>query len=496
LPRRPAGLLAMTGERKIIKIMLIMKDKVNKIIEYGLYLLAFLLPLQTRWIIKAGMVNNGSFEYGTISLYGTDILLIILIGMFFYSNKSKIENRKLKIPLIWWLIAGLDLFIFISIWLAPDKILALYKYGVFLLGVGLFWLVIKANYDKTKLIYYFLAGVFLQSILGCWQFLTQSSFANKWFGLALHDPAELGTSVIEAMGSDGYGERWLRAYGSLDHPNIIGGVLVAGILFCLYLILDKNYEKISKSPSTGSGQAKFLISKQIIFYCFLFTFITALFFTFSRAAWLAVIIGVAIILVGLIVEKDLRGQRQLLPLILVSVFLIFSLYANFKNLVDTRMTGESRLETKSNNERIVSYQEAWQVIKKHPFFGVGIGNYSLAVKNEIAPKEQSWYYQPTHNTFLLVLSEVGVFGVVFFAGLFLYILIINFQLSILNKFLIFNFQFKNIFFQNILNISLICALIILMFFDHWLWSLHFGVLLFWFLLGLILRDSGELEKVR
>ena len=53
--------------------------KIRKIIEYGLYLLVFLLPWQTRWIIKAGMINGGYSEYGTISLYGTDILLIILL---------------------------------------------------------------------------------------------------------------------------------------------------------------------------------------------------------------------------------------------------------------------------------------------------------------------------------------------------------------------------------------------------------------------------------
>jgi len=49
-----------------------MLKTINKTIEYGLYLLVFLLPIQTRWIIKLG-----ESEYGTVSLYGTDVLLIL-----------------------------------------------------------------------------------------------------------------------------------------------------------------------------------------------------------------------------------------------------------------------------------------------------------------------------------------------------------------------------------------------------------------------------------
>ncbi|MFH0924009.1 MAG: hypothetical protein V1825_04730 [Candidatus Falkowbacteria bacterium] len=71
-----------------------MLKTINKTIEYGLYLLVFLLPIQTRWIIKLG-----ESEYGTVSLYGTDILLIMLIALFavlhFKTKKLEIRNWKL-----------------------------------------------------------------------------------------------------------------------------------------------------------------------------------------------------------------------------------------------------------------------------------------------------------------------------------------------------------------------------------------------------------------
>ena len=208
--------------------------KIQKIIEYGLYALVFLLPIQTRWIIKAGEINGGYSEYGTISLYGTDILLSVLLSLFVVyklCQRQQVTSYKLQVTRIWWMIAGLELFIFISIFFAPDKVLAVYRYGVFLLGVGLFWLVVSAYYDRLKLAYAFLGGVMFQAGLGIWQFFSQSSFASKWLGLAAHDPAELGTSVVETLD----GGRWLRAYGGLDHPNVLGGLVVIGILLIVIM---------------------------------------------------------------------------------------------------------------------------------------------------------------------------------------------------------------------------------------------------------------------
>jgi hypothetical protein len=37
-------------------------------------------------------------------------------------------------------------------------------------------------------------------------------------------------------------------------------------------------------------------------------------------------------------------------------------------------------------------------------------------------------------------------------------------------------------------LSILAALAIIMVFDHYFWSLHFGVLFFWALLGLIYKD--------
>ena len=45
-------------------------------------LFLFLLPWQTRWFYQSGSLNGGYWEYGTFSLYGTQILLWLIIILF------------------------------------------------------------------------------------------------------------------------------------------------------------------------------------------------------------------------------------------------------------------------------------------------------------------------------------------------------------------------------------------------------------------------------
>ena len=455
-------------------------NHINKTIEYGLYLLVFLLPIQTRWIIKAG-----ESEYGTISLYGTDLLLAMLIALFVvykvYSRKLRVASCELRV--YWRLIAGLELIIFISIFFASDKMIAIYRYGVLLLGIGLFWLIVSANYNKIKLIYCFLAGIFFQAGLGIWQFLTQSSFACKWLGMAEHDASVLGASVIETISSiDGIGERWLRAYGGMDHPNVLGGVLAVGILLIIGLIIKHSDFKVKKLEI---GNWKLGISQisnfkfQISIFTSYFLLFTSLFFTFSRGAWLGLAVGVFIMLALMVVKKDLLGQKKLLQIILMSSVLIFILFSQFQDLVSTRLSNSARLEVKSNVERIESYKDSWEMIKGNWLFGVGVGNYILETGNwklEIGDNAPVRRHQPAHNVFLLVWAEIGIVGLLFFIALLLCVMRCELRVASCEL--------------RVASCALLIAMIIMFTIDHWWWSLHFGIFLFWMILGLAIRESA------
>jgi O-antigen ligase len=135
-----------------------------------------------------------------------------------------------------------------------------------------------------------------------------------------------------------------------------------------------------------------------------------------------------------------------------------------------RLFGHTRLETKSVIERVAGLEESWHIFKAHPIIGSGLGNFGLAL-HSLDSKELVWFYQPVHNIFSLLLSEIGIFGILVFAWL------------------IFSI-FKQAWFikeNRALTLGLIVTLAILACFDHWLISLHAGIFIGATSLGLMLK---------
>ena len=414
----------------------------------------FFLPWQTRWIIKEGELSGGYLEYETISLYATDILLILILGFFIVSKiiqkSSKDSLRNVKISKVWVVVGLLELMVFISIFFAPLKSLAIFSYIRLLLGIGLFWIILEAKYSFTKLSLSFIAGAALQAGLGIWQFVTQSTFASKWLGIASHDPRELGTAVIETIASGGVGERWLRAYGGLDHPNIFGAFLVIGLLLLLGFILNNQKRRWQK-----------------YYYSLWLILILGLGVSFSRTAWLAFAFGLLAVFIISVIKKQYLSQKRVLQLVLMSAVIAFMFVSLYGNLISTRFDFSNRLEQKSVFERVAGFEQGKKVVLNNLFFGVGISNFPRALTATQAG-ERSWYYQPVHNTFLLLFSEIGVFGFIGF-------ILLVFYLKIGKKY----HQTEDVY-----KFGIYASLIILLFFDHFWWSLHFGILLFWLILGL------------
>jgi O-antigen ligase len=250
-------------------------------------------------------------------------------------------------------------------------------------------------------------------------------------------------------------------------------------------------------------------TEYFIIYFIILTFLSALFFTFSRGAWIGAGVGILAMFILAIIKNDWLAQKKLLKIILLSGIFIFIASTVFSDLVSARTSANLRLEAKSNSERIESYKTSFKIIKNHWLFGTGIGNYTLAVHDEINPDLPGYAYQPAHDVFLLVWAETGVFGILFFVLLIAWILIFNFQFSpkgtmvIFKQFSIFQFfKFKNsleignwklkisqwfrrYLHTNYLSIALIFSMLILFTVDHWFWSLHFGVMLFWVVMGLL-----------
>jgi len=424
--------------------------------EYFFYALIFLLPLQTRWMVRLGELNGGYFEYGTISLYFTDILVLWSLCLFvilaIFNRKFSIFNFQFS--KIWITIGILELFIFISIFSAYDWQLALYGYGVFLLGIGLFFVATTLRYDPLKVYISLAAAGVVQSLLGLWQVAVQSVYGSKWLGMAAQQASDVGVSVV---GSDS--ARWLRAYGSLPHPNMLGGFLALALVCSVILYVTAHHRR--QRAGVAFGAAAMLLNS------------VGLVATFSRSGWLAAFVGLAILGVWTLARYHRQGAAVFAKALIVIALGASLAGGALYGQLHTRVMATDRLEVNSLTERARYQRDAWRIINNNWLFGVGIKNYGLALY-EIDSERSVYEYEPVHNVFLLIWAEVGAVGFVCFLVLLFYCFFVAWQK------------------KNFASMSLFAVLVVLIFFDHWLWSLHFGVLLFWGILGVVLLDSKKI----
>lgn len=429
-----------------------MKKTIQNLTKWGMLLLVFLIPLQTRWIIKEGVLASGTWEYGTISLYGVDILFLIVFIFFLvcYEGEEtllRFRGAIKKLSSIGFTLIAFLIISFLSIYWASNKEVAIASFIRVAEGAGLFWIIWKMAWKKQAMIAWISSAV-VQSIFAIWQMIVQYIPANKWLGLAAQDPSVLGTPVIETAVL-----RSLRAFGSFSHPNILGGFLVLGLVFLFYSYVAHARGRGCASSISKNWQLALIVASIIVIT-------TGLCLSFSRSAWLALVLAV----IGLFIFHKNRAQVARYALLILIPAIVFTAFV--PDLVTSRFLGQDRVEVISTTERSSQYVESFKLVKDYFLQGAGIGNYTDAVYNEVDSSKEPWEYQPVHNSFLLILTEIGVFGLLVFT-VFLYYL-----MRIIR-------QKKSPF-----ALAIMISIIVLLLFDHYLWSLHAGTFILWTGLGL------------
>lgn len=444
----------------------------------GLYLYVFLLPWQTRLIINQGYLNGGQWEYGTYSLYGTEILLLVLLII-------EAVRRRTKNRLMW---SGYDIALFaflavcvLSFLFAQKQQLALSALIKVFEGIGLVWLLARIPFSWRWLAQTWIAGALLQAGFGIWQFFSQQTIVNKWLGLAAHDPGQLGTFVIETGG-----ERYLRAYGAFPHPNILAAwlalaiFLIFGLYFDLYRRIYHWFAALHPSQqrkfwsAAGSQATKF--SLEIAGYLICLSILTlGLLLTFSRGAWLACLVGLGVMAIAVVVKNDAKKFLAMIKLGLIIGLVVAATIAIMPQPFLTRFQPASRLEKISIDSRLTYQDQAITLFKKFWVVGTGIGTYTQAVHDKIDTGLKAWDYQPVHNIYLLIAVETSVSGLIVF-GFFLFE-VFRETIRQLKKSRVINRWF-------IVAIGQVVFVVVTGWVDHFWWTLAVGVWMFWLVIGL------------
>jgi hypothetical protein len=287
------------------------------------------------------------------------------------------------------------------------------------------------------------AALVLQFTFGVLEFVSQSTTLTTFLGLdwpGSLQPSMSGASVVQLAD----GTRWLRVYGTLPHPNLLGGFVLAML---------------------ASPLALFLIpSKQHLLPVILFNIALALLvLTYSRSTWLAMVVLSA----GLFARWKYLDHNKLFLLALTGCVTLAVLFISLHPLFLTRL-GDAQVQTEqvSNYTRLWLVRRTLELIQKHPLLGTGVGSYSLALSRHVA---DFYDIEPVHNLPLLVQSELGVGGIVLLAGLVVMIAIEALKVV----------QPGGIVFS-----ATLMGLATASLFDHYLWTLAPGRLLLATMLGL------------
>ncbi|KZL93732.1 O-antigen ligase family protein [Clostridium magnum] len=265
----------------------------------------------------------------------------------------------------------LALMMLISVSYAVDKSLALSESIRFIVYIIIYF-IIKYDLNSKKctigMIKSYIFSTLILCLFGVYQYFTGYGLEGKF--------------------RENYGYLRYKITANMDNPNNLAAFLILAI-FPMIMLAIYEKEKIKK-----------------IFYIILSTLIfTNLILTGSRNAIIGIMVGVVILAIvysfRLVILMALLGG--------ISIFI---------PVIRTRLMA---ITDKTQNEsRVYLWEIAKKMIKDHPLFGVGNGNYATLHDKYTEIYPQFKFYmdiKATHNSYLKIESELGIIGGISFIGI-------------------------------------------------------------------------------
>ncbi|MBU0624804.1 O-antigen ligase family protein [Patescibacteria group bacterium] len=427
--------------------------KMASFARFIFYILLVAAPFSTRYIFVPGIIADVEIEPGTFSLFGTQLLALIFIVSALLSGAKNRLSRPGEFTLIG---AG---FLFssaaLSVVLSGDA-RGLVVLSWLLLGVVL---AVAVNKVRPASRYIFLAlavGGIIQSVFAANQFIQQTVSSSKWLGVAQHLSEISGTFVVEtAVG------RWLRAYGTLPHPNMLGAYLVIAVIasMALTLLINKKWRVLAMLAVVIN--------------------VWGLSLTLSRSALLALTVGLIFFVVMVLVFFHGVARRRVLVVTGLVIIVFFQSSLLLLDPFSARVLGRGRLEHISIESRLNQLADVQLLLRDQRLFGVGSGLMPLALHEQDSSRSP-WDYQYVHNVPLLILVETGVPGLLF------WLIVICGVLGSAKYTLKHRVNIRTVVFS-----AVFLALLTGAMFDHFLWTSWFGQLIFWSMVGLLIGNSSQ-----
>ena len=284
----------------------------------------------------------------------------------------------------------------ISVFTAPNLAKAAGIFKAYFLEAIIFYfltLLIIDTPEKIKRLFKTLAILVLYlSLFGVYQFITLYGLPYNWWAVG-----------VESR----------RIISVLNHPN--GLALLLGPVLAMLIMLRS-------SPLLSTLRGRGIKGEGVLYWSAIILGIAALYLSFSRAAWLALIITIA--LFGLFSwrfrlspparggdEEGVGGERsnsgvKVGAVTLAIIFLIMIIPFSRAKILDL-----VRGQDLSQQNRYVLWSAAADILKKSPLTGTGLMGFHEAYKNYPLGPDRVVQNYP-HNFFLNFWVETGLLGLI------------------------------------------------------------------------------------
>lgn len=333
-------------------------------------------------------INKSSTSFPLYNVFFTDVaalllILITLINLYWHKKSLLAHGRHTAryVPTLVFVI-----FAFLSLLWSGSLFLSGF-WGLRLL-IAILALLLVTSLVQSKDYYHeiffktFIAAGVLESLISFGQFAFQKSLGLHFLGEGRLGAETLGLAKVSL-----FGETFLRVYGTFPHPNVLGGFLLFTIVATWWYKPLRNKNILLIIQLVGLG------------------------LTFSRSAILGLLI--LILLAPCRDEKFCVSTQSAKKKVLLisSLALIFSLFFLIRTPIQNILSGRDE----STHIRLEYAKAAYSRFIDSPLLGRGWGTGPVELAAYSSFPFYPWEMQPVHNIYLLVLSDLGIFGFLAFS---------------------------------------------------------------------------------
>jgi hypothetical protein len=358
--------------------------KVSKILLFWLILL---IPTQ---LGKHFWFDWSSILGIRIDYFSPTFYLVDLIFLLWFVSNLLVESKKKKWGFNFWYLLGI-VFVGINILVSVNKFVAIYKWlRVVELGYFGFWVYKNKKIIKEALIKVIPYWIIIESLLALGQISKGGSLNGLWWWLGERsfDFNTIGIAQISVIDVG-----LVRAYGTFSHPNSLAGFLLISLVWWIKVkpFLNPSFDRVG------------LNLKNVFWWGVFWLGLIGIFLAGSRTIWF---LTLGVIGFWFWQSRFKTKSKIKFGLLVVILLLVLLKLIDFNYPLGTFFGGWDENGMIKRGQLNLA---AIEMTRQSPWGGVGVGNY-LANLPKVLKNNHIFWLQPVHNIFLLLVSEVGILG--------------------------------------------------------------------------------------